>query len=99
MRVASDTSSEYSRVASQNEYSFHSRVLASTRYSRVDVPLLEAGTVVRAQFIVEGTVYRLGEDEVLLDLPRCFKCRLVKQSRVYIVIGVTDVKDYTFNTI
>ena len=48
LRVASDTSSEYSRVASQNEYSFHSRVLASTRYSRVDVPLLEAGTVIIA---------------------------------------------------
>ena len=50
-------------------------------------------------FKIYRIVSRLGEDEVLLDLPRCFKCRLVKQSRVYIVIGVTDVKDYTFNTI
>ena len=61
MRVASDTSSEYSRVASQNEYSFHSRVLASTRYSRVDVPLLEAGTVLELQAKVSLT--GLSKDE------------------------------------
>ena len=35
LRVASDTSREYSRVASQNEYSFHLRVLASNEYLRV----------------------------------------------------------------
>ena len=52
--MASDTSSEYSRVASQNGDSFHSRVLASTRYSRVDVPLLATGTVAIDSVIVNN---------------------------------------------
>ena len=30
---------------------------------------------------------------------RCFEHSLVKPSRVYVVIGVTDVKDYTSNNI
>ena len=44
-------------------------------------------------------VCRLGEVEALLDLHRCFEHSLVKPSRVYVVIGVTDVKDYTSNNI
>ena len=36
-------------------------------------------------------VCRLGEVEALLDLHRCFEHSLVKPSRVYVVIGVTDV--------
>ena len=40
--LASETKFEYSRVASRNAYSFR---LASTRYARVEVPLLAAGTV------------------------------------------------------
>ena len=41
----------------------------------------------------------LGEVEALLYLPayRCFEHSLVKPSRVYVVNGVTDVKDYTSN--
>ena len=42
--LASETRFEYSRVASRNAYSLR---LASTRYARVEVPLLAAGTVVR----------------------------------------------------
>ena len=38
-------------------------------------------------------VCQLGEAETLLDLPRCFERIQVKQSKVYVVIGVTDVKD------
>lgn len=42
---------------------------------------------------------RLGEVEALLDLPRCFERSLVRQSRNYVVIGVTDVKDYILGNI
>ena len=40
--LASETKFEYSRVASRNAYSLR---LARTRYARVEVPLLTAGTV------------------------------------------------------
>ena len=39
----------------------------------------------------------VSEIETLLDLPRCFERSLVKQSRVYVVIVVTDVTDYISN--
>lgn len=32
-----------------------------------------------------------------LDLPRCFDCSLVKQSRDHVVIGVTDTNNITWN--
>ena len=42
---------------------------------------------------------RLGEVQTLLDLPRSFERSLLKQSRVYVVIGVTDVKNLISNNI
>ena len=59
--------------------------------------LFRSGT--RNHFKFYRILCRLGEVEALLDLHRCFEHSLVNQSRVYVVIGVTDVIDYASNNI
>ena len=48
------------------------------------------------KFTIYRIVCRLGEVQTQLDfhLPICFEHSLVKPSRVYLVIGVTNVEDY-----